>query len=150
MKIFFDTEFIEDGKTIDLISIGAVRQDGSEFYLENIECNYSKSNQWVVDNVLPNLSGEPTHRKIIAEDFKQFCGDSPEFWAYYASYDWVVLCQLYGKMIDLPKGWPMYCNDLKQLIDFQFPHRHIEQTNSNHNALQDAKWIRDTYMSLWP
>lgn len=29
MRIWFDTEFIEDGKTIDLISIGLVREDGA-------------------------------------------------------------------------------------------------------------------------
>lgn len=29
MKIWFDTEFIEDGKTIDLISIGMVREDAA-------------------------------------------------------------------------------------------------------------------------
>jgi len=28
MKIWFDTEFYEDGRTIDLISIGLVREDG--------------------------------------------------------------------------------------------------------------------------
>ena len=34
MKIWFDTEFIEDGKTIDLISIGMVRQDSATLYFE--------------------------------------------------------------------------------------------------------------------
>ena len=32
VKYFFDTEFYEDGKTIDLISIGIVAEDGREFY----------------------------------------------------------------------------------------------------------------------
>ena len=41
----------------------------------------------------------------------------PEFYAYYADYDWVVFCWLFGKMIDLPKGFPMYCRDLKQDLD---------------------------------
>ena len=40
-----------------------------------------------------------------------------EFYAYYADYDWVVLCQLFGRMLDLPKGFPMYCKDLKQQLD---------------------------------
>jgi len=40
-----------------------------------------------------------------------------EFYAYYADYDWVVFCWLFGKMIDLPKGFPMYCRDLKQMLD---------------------------------
>lgn len=41
----------------------------------------------------------------------------PEFYAYYADYDWVVFCSLFGRMIDLPNGFPMYCKDLKQIMD---------------------------------
>ena len=33
---------------------------------------------------------------------------SVEFYGYYADYDWVASCWLFGKMIDLPKGFPMY------------------------------------------
>lgn len=40
-----------------------------------------------------------------------------EFYAYYADYDWVLFCSLFGRMIDLPKGFPMYCRDLKQMLD---------------------------------
>jgi hypothetical protein len=32
LRVFVDTEFYEDGSTIDLISIGAARSDGAEFY----------------------------------------------------------------------------------------------------------------------
>lgn len=42
---------------------------------------------------------------------------NPEFYAYYADYDWVVFCWLFGKMMDLPTGFPMFCNDLKQILD---------------------------------
>lgn len=41
----------------------------------------------------------------------------PEFYGYYADYDWVLFCSLFGRMIDLPKGFPMYCRDLKQILD---------------------------------
>lgn len=40
-----------------------------------------------------------------------------EFYAYYADYDWVVFCSLFGRMIDLPAQFPMYCRDLKQMLD---------------------------------
>lgn len=40
-----------------------------------------------------------------------------KFHAYYADYDWVVFCWLFGRMIDLPKGFPMYCVDIKQIMD---------------------------------
>lgn len=42
---------------------------------------------------------------------------NPEFYAYYADYDWVVFCWIFGKMIDLPDGFPMFCCDLKQILD---------------------------------
>ena len=32
MRYFYDTEFLEDGETIDLISIGIVAEDGREYY----------------------------------------------------------------------------------------------------------------------
>lgn len=41
----------------------------------------------------------------------------PEVYAYFSDYDWVVFCSLFGRMIDLPKGFPMYCKDLKQTLD---------------------------------
>lgn len=44
-------------------------------------------------------------------------GDNPVFYGYYSDYDWVLLCTLFGRMIDLPKGFPMLCYDLKQEID---------------------------------
>ena len=40
-----------------------------------------------------------------------------EMYGYYADYDWVLFCSLFGRMIDLPKGFPMYCKDLKQMFD---------------------------------
>lgn len=40
-----------------------------------------------------------------------------EIYAYFADYDWVVFCSLFGRMIDLPFGMPMYCRDLKQMLD---------------------------------
>ena len=46
----------------------------------------------------------------------------PVFYAYFGSYDWVAFCWLFGKMIDLPKGFPMYCKDLKQIYDKAIDH----------------------------
>lgn len=43
--------------------------------------------------------------------------ENPDFVAYYADYDWVLLCSIFGTMMQLPKGFPMYCIDLKQMLD---------------------------------
>lgn len=61
-----------------------------------------------------------TDREVIQDKFGNgyyHWEDKPEFYAYYADYDWVVFCWLFGRMIDLPKGFPMYCIDLKQALD---------------------------------
>lgn len=97
--------------------------------------------------------------EIVDSAYKQGEEDH-EFYAYYADYDWVLFCSLFGRMIDLPKGFPMYCNDLKQELDQKIINagncidrksfdKHLEyckslvsypkQTNE-HDALSDAIW----------
>ena len=142
MKIWFDTEFIEDGKTIDLLSIGMVREDGATLYMENAECDLSRASKWVRENVFPSLSGPSFSHRRIAHEVLDFAGIQPEFWAYYADYDWVALCQLYGTMMDLPKGWPMFCLDIKQMAHVLGNPKLPEQEAGHHNALADAKWNR--------
>lgn len=61
MRVFYDTEFIENGRTIDLISIAMVAEDGRELYLvdESIEEEelYKRitSHNWLMENVIPHL-----------------------------------------------------------------------------------------------
>lgn len=127
MKYFLDTEFIESGpnEPVYLISIGIVCEDGREFYAELNGVDLSKANDWVKENVIPHLwsqqidkskanewskagsTGGLLYRADIARELKYFVGDdpNPEFWAYYADYDWVVFCQIFGTMMDLPKGY---------------------------------------------
>jgi|688.fasta_scaffold388257_2 hypothetical protein len=107
--------------------------------------------------------------KQIAEEVKVFCTEDIlsiekakfyevqhkpcKFYAYYADYDWVAFCWLFGKMIDLPNGFSMYCRDLKQILDEKEMARQdgtdmVELRNmsnypkqeNEHNALDDAKW----------
>ena len=148
MRFWFDTEFIEDGRTIDLISIGIVAEDGREYYAEAAECDLSRASDWVKQNVLPHLRGETKPRAQIAAEIVAFVGEQPEVWAYYAGYDWVALCQLYGRMVDLPKGWPMFCLDIKQVAhelgNPELP-RHGE---GEHDALSDARWNRTAWQLL--
>ena len=55
MRFWFDTEFIEDGKTIDLLSIGIVAEDGSTFYAESTDADLSRGSEWVQHNVIVHL-----------------------------------------------------------------------------------------------
>ena len=151
MKFFLDTEFIEDGKTIDLISIGIVAEDGRKYYAISNEFDAFKADQWVRDNVITKL--DPTlprkSRALIAQEVLDFVGEKPQFWGYYADYDWVVLCQLYGRMIDLPKGWPMFCMDVKQYAQYLGNPALPQKPDNLHCALDDALWTREAYWYLW-
>lgn len=148
MRYFIDTEFAEKPHSIHLISIAIVAEDGREFYAEVSDFDPSLANEWVSLNVLPHLTGQ--NRMPLAEigpAIRAWVGyDKPEFWGYYADYDWVVFCWLFGAMIDLPKGWPMYCRDLKQLCDDRGNPRLPD--SGEHNALRDARWIRDMHAVL--
>ncbi len=148
MRIWFDTEFIEDGRTIDLLSIGMVREDGAAYYAEPLEADHSKASEWVAANVLPHLNGMTLPRSQIAQDIIQFAGDAPEFWAYYADYDWVALCQLYGTMMDLPNGWPMFCRDVQQVRDSLGVKELPPMDATEHNALNDAMWTKKAHEYL--
>lgn len=165
-RYFLDWEFIEDGSTIAPVSVGVVCDDGREFYAEVEEIPWSRANQWVLDNVRPHLVGNswytfdsgrehsfdsPLTRDEIARELLRFtqAGDNhPEFWAYYASYDWVTTCQLYGRMIDLPNSWPMMCMDLKQLAIMLGNPNLPRQDSIQHNAINDARWNYNTYLWL--
>jgi|SRR5580692_716827 hypothetical protein len=169
MKYFFDTEFIEDGSTIDLISFGIVAEDGRELYACNQEARLDRANDWVRANVLPKLPpyGDKAwmRRDQIRDELLALTGAWPSSWpirssvdlvdnvdrdvqffAYYADYDWVALCQLFGRMIDLPKHFPMWCRDLKQLsMDVGDPKHPKQREDKAHNALEDARYAQELY-----
>jgi hypothetical protein len=150
MRIWLDTEFMEDGKTIELLSIGIVREDGAEYYAVNSEADVSKANPWVKENVLPKIDFKDAKpRNQIRQEVEKILradGSKPEIWGYYADYDWVAVCQLFGRMVDLPKGFPMYCRDIKQFcVEIGNPDL-PKQDKSEHHALADARWNRSAWL----
>lgn len=57
-------------------------------------------------------------KEEIKNGIISFVGDNKaQFVGYYADYDWVCFCKIFGKMIDLPKNFSMYAIDLKQTLD---------------------------------
>lgn len=168
MRYFYDTEFHEDGKTIDFISIGMVNLDtGEEFYAVSNEFDTRRvaRNEWLMTNVMNTIDhdqfitydgdGFPAVRDVyvtdkaarskhqIAMDLAHFIGGdrAPQFWAWYSAYDHVCLAQLFGRMIDLPDKIPMYTNDIRTLVDLARlkPHLLPRQPEGLHNALADAR-----------
>jgi hypothetical protein len=224
MKVFLDCEFYEFQPTetdfdeghrrlgllpefhplpganaVQLISIGAVREDGAEFYAENAGFDWSNvpDDHWLQENVRPHLwttrppggqwenvpkglvGGRWTPERI-AQEFYEFAlvtpppsdddgsvviatasegvltptYDPPEFWGYYCDYDWVVLCGLFGRMVDLPPEFPKYCLDLKQEMRAKERSSGVEVElppgpSNEHHALADARWNRELYERIF-
>lgn len=157
LNYYLDCEFIEDGKTIDLISIGIVSADDREYYAISTEFDPSRANQWVVDNVLnglpPRTDSAWKDRDSIKSEILNFCDPdkygTPVFWGEWCSYDWVVFCQIFGTMMDLPRDYPKHCNDIIQVCEQQLhlpssalPPTPLE-TEGNHNALNGAKSVKE-------
>lgn len=159
MKFFLDTEFYENGSTIDLISIALVAEDGREFYAVNREARLDLVSDWLRENVLVSLPlyGHSTWmtRDAIAAELVEFVGESRgygknhDFWGYVSAYDWVVVCQIFGTMMNLPAFWPKHCNDLKQWSEQLGRPKHPTKPSGAHNALVDARWNRELYAALF-
>lgn len=165
MKIYYDTEFHERGrgKPINLLSIGAIDQDNREFYrvVKDIRAvRRANKNKWMALNVIPylpvrkNLLGRLVWDKtrddyalvrpieVIAREWQDFITlitNKPELWAWYGAYDHVVMAQMFGRMIDLPHGVPMYTMNLKQRWYNKGQPQMPEQRTGAHNALDDAR-----------
>lgn len=57
MRFYYDTEFVENGRTIDLVSVGVVTDGGREYYAVNSDMPLARifGRDWLVRNVLPSL-----------------------------------------------------------------------------------------------
>ena len=153
MRYFFDTEFNEHAEGgIELISIGIAAEDNRCFYAISSEFTPPIHDPWLMENVISQLA--PTDARETLSQIRYHLhrwmekDENPVFYGYFSAYDWVVLCRLFGGMLNLPSNWPKYCYDLKQISmllgDIRFP----AQTKDKHNALQDALWIRDSFIYL--
>ena len=139
---------------------------------------YGKSNQQIAEEVYNFCSNDYHKGNNLDYDqriqYSLYDKFKPKFYGYYSDYDWVVFCWLFGKMNNLPKGFPMYCIDLKQILDERakrwlgnIPQQscvfcddfdskldsiksckdYPKQANE-HNALADAKWNFELYKFL--
>lgn len=202
-RIFYDTEFLEDGAGIWPISLGFVAESGREYYAVSADMPLGRimAHGWLPRYVVPQLPlarknarllaahnaytvlqgaklqganvqgaelpsavrapsldgfdidrSDPRVKPLaqIAEEVREFllADGTPELWAWYGAYDHVLLAQLFGTMVELPKGIPMWTNDLRQeayrLGNPPMP----KQVSGTHNALEDARHLRVQYNYL--
>lgn len=172
MRIWYDCEFVERGRDlpIQLVSIGMIREDGTELYRINPESlsNVSK-HPWLSVNVGPYLpikaspgilAWDEEHAEYqyvsmsldgLIADVLDFIQNTPnaELWAYYGAYDHVVLCQLFGAMSDLPAGVPMLTEDVQQHWKWFGRGKPLpDEPWKLHHAMDDARWTRDAFNAI--
>jgi hypothetical protein len=131
---------------------------------------FGKTNKQIAEEIKEFINYQKECKDVTKEQYykhNNYINNLPEFYGYYADYDWVVFCWLFGKMKELPTGFPMYCNDLKQMLDEiqvrkfgnskftdgsllndikKLPN-YPKQTNE-HNALADSKFAYELYKFL--
>lgn len=178
-RVYIDAEFLEDGRTIDLISLALIKDTGEEYYAVNAEMPLRRIQQheWLMENVFPHLptrlsfktSDWPYTRALdrqdpsvkayalIRDEVLAFLSEPKgiELWGWYSAYDHVLLAQLWGPMINLPNGIPMWTNDLRQEVErlkrlgIMSPDKSLPKLlgGVEHNALHDAREIR--YRHKW-
>jgi hypothetical protein len=148
-RYFYDCEFIEDGRTVDLVSIGVVDEFDREFYAVSTEFDDTRAVPWVRRNVLDKLPSpsDPAwrSRERIRDDLHAFLveplqgrDEQMELWAWYAAYDHVALAQLWGAMPALPREIPRFTKDLRQRWD-DLGRPTLPGAQGRHDALVDAK-----------
>lgn len=181
-RFFIDAEFIEDGLTIEPISIAVVRGDGicdSYYAISNNyhTINRARNDTWLNNNVLPSLpirlDNSGWHWDSLHEDFDNVIdfqsqmfrdellsffdphdSDGPvELWADCGAYDHVMLMQLFGPMVKKPDTLPYYTHDWQQELerldpDFKLRLHLPIQGSGLHNALADARHLRDSFKTL--
>lgn len=91
--------------------------------------------------------------KQISEEVHDFCitydvkkaveENNPKLYGYYSDYDHVALCWIFGKMIYLPKGFPMYTIDLKQIMDEKVEDYSDHFSNGNESFETKLSWIKN-------
>ncbi len=159
MRYFYDTEFIDNGRIIDLISIGVVAEDGREYYAVSTEFDPESAGRWVRTHVLPKLPPPASplwrSRRQIREDLETFldldgsASDEPiELWAWVGAYDHVALCQLWGPMTSLPPQIPRFTRELRQLWEAHGCPRMPPRPSDTHDALVDARHNRRRFLLI--
>jgi hypothetical protein len=166
VEIYYDTEFIDNGKTVQFISIGMIREDGKELYRITDDMGViiaAARVPWLKENVLSALPlAQPidpaypfwdeshedyqyvTNNTRTAIDVANFIlgVPDPSLWAWFSAYDHVVLSQFYGRMLDMPRGVPMRTNDVAQEAERLKSGVPVMEGNTRHNSMHDAREVK--------
>lgn len=171
-NIFYDSEFTGLHQHTSLISIGFISECGKSFYAEFTDYRVDQVDDWLRDNVLVHLhlladGCGPKTRQI--GHATEVTGDSQyirqqlegwlnqfsqiQIWADAPAWDWVLLCQLFGGALSLPRHIHYMPGDFSTLlraknIDPDISRVQLAGLTDNemqHNALWDARVLQAAY-----
>lgn len=120
IRLYFDTEFTELSKKGELISLALVSENNEIFYAEFDDYPIKTCNEWVIQNVIPNLlfkeketffksSNDACYMKDASDRIADaLCNwfselGNVEIYADCLAFDWVFFCNLFGTAFDIPK-----------------------------------------------
>ncbi len=159
--IFVDTEFTSlDPYEGELLSIGLVKFNGKELYLELEQ--KGETSEWVKENVIQFLIEEKVSRQEVIARIKKFIGEeSPYMIAYVNQFDTIYLHKLLG-VENNPFFWiPIDFASMLFSLNID-PEKYNKGEESGfykkigvdykkyrkHHALDDARLLREVYLKL--
>ena len=162
--IFFDTEFSSlDPNKGEILSIGLVKLNGEELYLE-LEYQ-GEIDDWVKKNILPILKESKISRKEAVKRIKEFVGDTKPYIVGYINQDDVIYWQKLYRSVGFKRNpFHLVAIDFASLLfmlgidpeSYYFGDENnffkkigIDHTKyKKHHALDDAKLLREVYLKL--
>lgn len=176
-KVFFDMEFTGLHKDTTLLSLGMVAENGQEFYAELTDYDKSQIDDWLYKNVLKNFrfqdlcihyqdyysdqswvemkNDKVKLRELLLKWLSQF--NKVEIWSDCLSYDWVLFNDIFGHAFNIPDNVCYMPFDICTLFKMKGINPDINREKfanmkskkgNKHNALWDAKVIRECYYKL--
>lgn len=162
--VFFDSEFSSlDPYIGEFLSIGLIKPDGEELYLElryDGECD-----PWVKENILPTLNKEKVTREEAKRRIREFLGkDRPYLVSYVNQFDAIYWYKLFG-VDEQPAFW-IPIDFASILFGLGIEPRMYMETDGDpeglavrlgidvsqynlHNALDDARLLKDVYIRFY-
>lgn len=157
--VFFDTEFSDlDAATGKLLSIGMIKMDGTELYLE-LEYEGEPS-EWVKENVIPLLNSKKVSEAEAKDRIGSFLGETcPYLLSYVNQFDAIFWYKLFGARTHPAAKIPIDFASILFTLGFNPGSLSNEDflddlgvdvsKYQKHNALDDARLLKEVYVKFF-
>lgn len=158
-KLFIDTEFTGLHQSTTLISLALVAETNEEFYAEFTDFDLTGMQDWISENVIPNLFLTEKDQNLkdlkklyikgtkeeIKQELKTWIAqfgnkkNSIQIWGDVPAYDWVLFCQLFGGALNIPGEIHYICGDIATLFMAKGLDKDISRVDFVKEMLKDEK-----------